>query len=134
MKAFRRHLAACALVVVTCQMASLATGAILSRASHGESAIGNEVVCTCTHGPDAECPMHRSHKASVLPSSPLDHHCCSGRQDGFDALLTALLAPLAAPAACQELPAPGDTSASVPFAGAHIIDVTHSPISPPPRG
>ena len=136
MKALRRHLLVCVLVVMACQIAGLAaTSVALSRASHAEPAGGNEIVCTCTHGPEAECPMHKSHnlyRASASPSSPLEHHCCSGRQEGPDMLLTAFLAPLAAP--CQELPAPGDSSASVPFANSHIVDMTRSPISPPPRG
>ncbi len=70
MASLRRNLAWIACLWLCTQFAVL-TAAPVSLCTTAPAAAADEVTCTCTHGPDANCPMHH-HRA---PSKSSDCKC-----------------------------------------------------------
>ncbi len=93
MRLVRRHLLALALVIVAGQVAStVATSAVLCQMNAAEAAARDAIMCTCVHGANAECPMHKGHKAG-LPTDPSSRESrwCDGCADTSAMVLTTIL-------------------------------------------
>jgi hypothetical protein len=66
------------------------TPAALCAGWAGAAAAGDNVTCTCTHGPDAQCPMH--HKRATSPSGC---NCGNNAPDPGSLTVVSLLGPVA---------------------------------------
>ncbi len=125
-----RRLIALAFAVMACQVVSTVATPMLLFARAGEPTGSDEITCTCTHGLNAECPMHK-HKRSASPSPGTSW--CTGGQDSQASLLTTLLA-FAGPVVerHQEVRPQGISEPLIPLLVCSL-DLDRPPVSPPPR-
>lgn len=135
MSVIRRRLVVCVLAVLLCQLAAMAASeAVWYQAGEQESASSDEIACTCTHGPDAACPMHKSPKApSPAGASSRESRWCKGCDDGPQMVLApfTFVGPVVARGSVV---APRGVSALSIAVAAPPLDVVRPPIAPPPRG
>ncbi|MES1256123.1 MAG: hypothetical protein ABUS56_10975 [Acidobacteriota bacterium] len=131
MRSLRHRLVALVFAVVACQVAGIAgTPVALGTMLVTDSTGGDEVACTCTHGPNAECPMHE-HKKPAPPSR--DTRWCTGCHDAADMVLTPIVGFVAPLVDRQGVDAPVGVAASVTAAVDFSLDLARPPASPPPR-
>jgi hypothetical protein len=135
MSLVRRALGGCVLAVLLCQVAAMvATQIALVQPAASETASQDEVACTCVHGPDAECPMHKSRRpASSSGASSREARWCTGCSEGPQMVLTpfAFVGPVAVRG---EIAAPHAASEFLVAAVAFPFDLVLPPVAPPPRG
>jgi hypothetical protein len=132
----RRRLVALALLVLLCELGVMAaTGIALAQPPAGDvqAVTHDEITCTCTHGPDAECPMHKAPKAHPpAGASPREPRWCTGCSTDPQIVLTpfAFVGPLVTAARAD---APRAASAVLDRRTASPIDFARPPVPPPPR-
>jgi len=127
----RRRLLAIVIAVAASQLAGAAAPAMVCLTASTSPAGSDEIVCTCTHAGDAECPMHTHPKPAPPAGGP---RWCAGCPDGQETALTAFNG-LAAPIRQRDEPiAPADVSVLHGPRFARVLDVSRPPVSPPPRG
>jgi hypothetical protein len=132
----RRRLVALALLVLLCELGFMAgTGIALAQPDAGDvqAATRDEIMCTCTHGPDAECPMHKAPKAHAPEATaPREPRWCTGCGTDPQMVLTpfAFVGPLVA---ASRVHAPRAASAVLVRRTALPIDFARPPVPPPPR-
>ncbi len=106
--------------VVLCEMGGAAT-----------SASADEIACTCSHGPNAECPMHKHKKPA--PASG-ETRWCTGCSDIPAAVLTTLIGVAGEIVLRQQPVAPEGVSGSISALVERPQNLVRPPVSPPPRG
>jgi hypothetical protein len=133
MIALRRRLVAIVFAVAASLLAGLvATPAAICQMGAGMARA--EMVCTCGHGADAQCPMHPQHGKAGKSSSSNNSRWCAACPDSVEMTMTALVA-FAAPIVDRyQAVVPDGTSESLPLFGLHPLDGIRPPFSPPPRG
>jgi hypothetical protein len=130
MHLIRRRLVAAVFAVVLCHLTGLSSAAI-RQAGAVESSASDETVCTCNHGAHAECPMHRSVRASAgTPSSTDCRMRCCGDDESGAVTLGWWTAPLVSH---LELQPPASPSTFISSMAVRVLDAGCSPDLPPPR-
>jgi hypothetical protein len=134
----RRRLIAFALTVIVSTLAAVAAtpvaiGQLMAASSADAPKV--EMLCTCGHGADAQCPMHHhGTQASKSKPTPTKNRFCAGCRDSVDMTLTAMIG-FAAPMVdrCRFTPPETTAEALIAF-GSHPLDQVRPPTAPPPRG
>lgn len=120
--------------VLACQVTGLAAVPLVlgqraaSAPAGGDE--GDEIACSCTHGPNAECPMHKHKKPA--PASG-DARWCSGCPDAQDIVLTTVVGFAGALVDRYQPVAPEGVSESIGVLRERSLDLVRPPTSPPPR-
>jgi hypothetical protein len=127
MRRIRRHLIAFACAALACQAGALGGAAAVIGFAAGD-ADGSALVCTCTHAPGGECPMHKP----KTPTTPR-RGWSAGCQDGVDVALMLLHG--AAAVLVRPAPSAGGLAAAARLAATRetVVARAHPPLSPPPR-
>lgn len=117
---------------MACQMAGIAaTPLVLGQMdSTTTSAVTDEGRCTCAHGKNAECPMHKQTKPA---SAPRGTQWCSGSHDTQEGVLTTLVGFAGTLVQRHQPAAPEGVSASLGALLERPLDIVRPPVSPPPR-
>jgi hypothetical protein len=134
MSGFRRLWTGWVLTVMVCHLAASTAAVAFGRAVPPDSA--GELVCTCTHGPGAECPMHKmlALRSKTRESPPGQPHCCSGRAQEGDMLMPSLIVWSAAAAQARAYVHDGGARERIPTQAPRTVTQARAPVSPPPRG
>jgi hypothetical protein len=132
-RSFRRFFARWVLAVALCHVA-VSTTAAANGLTQSLPAEG-EVACTCTHGPDANCPMHKLLAAQTQgrESTPGQPHCCSRQPDG-NMLLTSLIVWSGAIVPVRMAAHAQGSREHIATAAPQLVTRERAPASPPPRG
>lgn len=128
----RRRLIALILVVVTSVLASvIATPGLICQMGGERGGVEAALVCTCGHGDDAQCAMHKHHGSKS--SAPTTNRFCAGCHDQVDVVMTALIGFAAPLTDRSEIAPPDGRLAMVRLSGDQPLDFAYQPLSPPPR-
>ena len=108
-----------------------ATPVVLCRMGGGATAASaDEIVCTCTDRPNAECPVHKHKKAAPVSG---ETRWCTGCSDTPAAVLTTLIGVAGEVVLRQQSVAPEGLSESMSVLVEHPLSLVRPPVSPPPR-
>jgi len=105
--------------VVLCEMGGAVT-----------PASADEIACTCTHGPNAECPMHKHKKPAPVSG---ETRWCTGCSDTPAAVLTTLMGVFGEIVLRHQPIAPERLSESLSILVERPLNLVRPPVSPPPR-
>lgn len=115
---------------MACQLAGLAAQALPQwRMGGAVSVDADEMVCNCTHGPNALCPMHKP-----APRTPEPGPRCDACHHGQEMAPAASNEAAGTVARRYHPSAPDAPSAFVACVTERPLDLDRSPVSPPPRG
>jgi len=129
---FRGRLAGVSLALLLCQGAGALAAPVTACARPTSASAGDAAECTCTHGPDAVCPMH--HRRPTTPRRPSRDDCrCSSPAAPAAPTPATTSIDLALPIAEQGLERPVDTYDILSVAARQWTDYVRPPFSPPPR-
>jgi len=128
----RRRLIVLVLAVIAGHVAGIAaTPAVLCQMGGAAAARADEIVCTCIHGSNAECPMHKHKKAAPMSS---ETRWCTGCSDAPAAVLTTLMGVSGEIVGRDQPVAPEAVSESLSILVERPLNLVRPPVSPPPRG
>jgi hypothetical protein len=133
----RRRLIAFVLAVTASLLAGMAaTPAMICQMIGEPPAVAAATVCTCAHGTDGQCPMHKHHGPGPSSSSaPISgNRWCAGCADSAEMIITAMIGFAAPIIDRSDIARPDGRSAQVHAFIEHPLDTVHPPVSPPPRG
>ena len=95
------------------------------------AASGEKIACTCIHGPNAECPMHKHNKPAPVSDKT---RWCTGCSESPAAILTTLIGFAGEIVLRQQSVAPQGLSESLGVLVERPANLVRPPVSPPPRG
>jgi hypothetical protein len=129
----RRRLIALVFAVMAGQVARIAATPVVLCEMGGAvtSASADEFACTCTLGPNAECPIHKHKKPAPVSG---ETRWCTGCSDSPGAALTTLIGVAGELVLRQQPVAPEGLSESLRVLVERPLNFGRPPVSPPPRG
>jgi hypothetical protein len=139
----RRRLIALVVAVVANVLVGVVVTPVMVCQMGGDRPAVAAVVCTCGHGADGQCAMHKHHGSGASSSSANSsststpasgNRWCAGCEDSVDMIMTAMIGFVAPLADRSEIAPPDGRPASLRAFAEHPLDFVHPPLSPPPRG